>query len=32
LYDELRAVLVEAGFPYDRYLRDTARLAEILDS
>lgn len=32
LYDELRAVLVEAGFPYDRYLRDTARLADLLDS
>jgi DNA-binding MarR family transcriptional regulator len=31
LYDALRNVLLEAGFPYDRYLRDTAMLAEILD-
>ncbi|CCH32282.1 MarR family transcriptional regulator [Actinosynnema sp. NPDC047251] len=32
LYDELRAGLVAAGFPYERYLRDTLRLAEILAS
>ena len=31
LYDELRAVLLEAGFPYERYLRDTVMLAELLD-
>ncbi|WP_410598300.1 MarR family winged helix-turn-helix transcriptional regulator [Amycolatopsis sp. lyj-90] len=30
LYDEFRAALVAAGFPYDRYLEDTLRLAEIL--
>nr|WP_221472931.1 MarR family transcriptional regulator [Amycolatopsis umgeniensis] len=30
LYDELRAGLVAAGFPYERYLEDTLRLAEIL--
>ncbi|GAA0582878.1 MarR family transcriptional regulator [Kribbella sandramycini] len=30
LYDRLRAALVEAGFPYERYLEDTARLADIL--
>ncbi|MFE0155875.1 MarR family winged helix-turn-helix transcriptional regulator [Nonomuraea sp. NPDC059007] len=32
LYDELRAGLVAAGFPYERYLEDTLRLAEILAS
>ena len=31
LYDELRAALLEAGFPYEQYLRDTARLARILE-
>ncbi|ONI83177.1 MarR family transcriptional regulator [Actinosynnema sp. ALI-1.44] len=31
LYDELRTALIEAGFPYERYMRDTARLAEILE-
>ncbi|WP_028933470.1 MarR family winged helix-turn-helix transcriptional regulator [Pseudonocardia spinosispora] len=30
LYEELRDGLLEAGFPYERYLSDTARLAEIL--
>lgn len=32
LYDEFRAGLVAAGFPYERYLEDTLRLAEILES
>jgi len=32
LYDQLRTALVEAGFPYERYLQDTERLAEILSS
>ncbi|WP_031064633.1 MarR family winged helix-turn-helix transcriptional regulator [Streptomyces sp. NRRL WC-3742] len=32
LYDELREGLLAAGFPYERYLADTARLAEILAS
>lgn len=32
LYDEFRTALVEAGFPYDRYLEDTLRLAELLES
>ncbi|RDI43651.1 MarR family winged helix-turn-helix transcriptional regulator [Nocardia mexicana] len=32
LYDELRNALVEAGFPYERYLRDTAQLAKLLES
>ncbi len=32
LYDELRKALLAADFPYDRYLRDTARLAELLES
>ncbi|MFG3525269.1 MarR family winged helix-turn-helix transcriptional regulator [Streptomyces sp. NPDC047917] len=32
LYDELRAGLVAAGFPYERYLEDTLRLAEFLAS
>ncbi|RZQ62619.1 MarR family winged helix-turn-helix transcriptional regulator [Amycolatopsis suaedae] len=32
LYDELRAALVAAGFPYERYLADTLRLAELLES
>nr|CEL18042.1 hypothetical protein [Kibdelosporangium sp. MJ126-NF4]CTQ90730.1 hypothetical protein [Kibdelosporangium sp. MJ126-NF4] len=27
-----RNALIEAGFPYEQYLRDTARLAEILES
>ncbi|EMD24913.1 MarR family winged helix-turn-helix transcriptional regulator [Amycolatopsis azurea] len=30
LYDEFRTALVAAGFPYERYLEDTLRLAEIL--
>ncbi|MEU5694339.1 MarR family transcriptional regulator [Actinosynnema sp. NPDC020468] len=30
LSEELRAALVAAGFPYERYLEDTLRLAEIL--
>ncbi|WET76840.1 MarR family transcriptional regulator [Amycolatopsis sp. QT-25] len=30
LYDEFREALVAAGFPYERYLEDTFRLAEIL--
>ncbi|PFG56791.1 DNA-binding MarR family transcriptional regulator [Amycolatopsis sulphurea] len=30
LYDELRAALLAAGFPYEQYLRDTLRLAELL--
>ncbi|WP_031468259.1 MarR family winged helix-turn-helix transcriptional regulator [Sciscionella sediminilitoris] len=30
LYDEFRAGLIAAGFPYERYLEDTLRLAEIL--
>ncbi|HEX4249155.1 MAG TPA: MarR family transcriptional regulator [Pseudonocardia sp.] len=32
LYDELRDGLLEAGFPYDRYLRDTVLLAQFLKS
>ncbi|WP_242582336.1 MarR family winged helix-turn-helix transcriptional regulator [Amycolatopsis sp. 195334CR] len=32
LYDEFRAVLVAAGFPYERYLEDTRRLAELLEA
>ncbi|MEV0675247.1 MarR family transcriptional regulator [Actinosynnema sp. NPDC050436] len=32
LYDELRAGLVAAGFPYERYLEDTERLADFLAS
>lgn len=32
LYDALRDYLVEAGFPHDRYLRDTVMLAELLES
>ena len=32
LYDEFRAVLVAAGFPYERYLEDTLRLAALLES
>jgi DNA-binding MarR family transcriptional regulator len=32
LYDELRNGLLAAGFPYERYLRDTVLLAEILAS
>jgi DNA-binding MarR family transcriptional regulator len=32
LYDQLRAGLTAAGFPYERYLQDTLRLAEILAS
>lgn len=31
LNDVLRDALVRAGFPYDRYLDDTRRLAEILE-
>ncbi|MEU8895659.1 MarR family transcriptional regulator [Nocardia sp. NPDC048505] len=31
LYDELRKALLDAGFPYERYLRDTLRLAELLE-
>ena len=31
LYDELRNVLLEAGFPYDQYLRNTVLLAQLLD-
>nr|CEL16540.1 Transcriptional regulator, MarR family [Kibdelosporangium sp. MJ126-NF4] len=31
LHDELRNALLEAGFPYERYLRDTATLAQILE-
>lgn len=31
LYDELRDGLLAAGFPYERYLADTAKLAEILE-
>ncbi|MFG3102684.1 MarR family winged helix-turn-helix transcriptional regulator [Streptomyces sp. NPDC048182] len=30
LDDEFRAALVAAGFPYERYLADTQRLAELL--
>jgi DNA-binding MarR family transcriptional regulator len=30
LYDKLRTVLLEAGFPYERYLQDTNHLAQIL--
>jgi DNA-binding MarR family transcriptional regulator len=32
LYDEFQAGLVAAGFPYERYLEDTLRLAEILEA
>lgn len=32
LYDEFRAALVAAGFPYERYLEDTHRLADLLAS
>lgn len=32
LYDEFRAGLVAAGFPYERYLEDTLRLAELLEA
>ncbi|MFD7667443.1 MarR family winged helix-turn-helix transcriptional regulator [Streptomyces sp. NPDC059788] len=32
LYDEFRAKLIEAGFPYERYFDDTLRLAELLRS
>ncbi|MBB4684319.1 DNA-binding MarR family transcriptional regulator [Amycolatopsis jiangsuensis] len=31
LYEQLRQGLLEAGFPYERYLRDTVLLAEILE-
>ncbi len=31
LYDEFRTALVAAGFPYERYLADTLRLAELLE-
>ncbi|MEV6412993.1 MarR family transcriptional regulator [Kribbella sp. NPDC051718] len=30
LYDQLRTYLQQAGFPYDRYLADTAKLAQLL--
>ncbi|MBF6332285.1 MarR family winged helix-turn-helix transcriptional regulator [Nocardia transvalensis] len=30
LYDELRTALLAAGFPYERYLQDTAVLAQLL--
>lgn len=32
LDDEFRTALVAAGFPYERYLEDTLRLAELLTS
>lgn len=32
LYDQFRAALVAAGFPYERYLQDTLRLAELLEA
>ncbi|AHH98956.1 hypothetical protein GCM10010174_48320 [Kutzneria viridogrisea] len=32
LYEELRNGLLEAGFPYERYLRDTVLLAQLLKS
>ncbi|WP_328334703.1 MarR family transcriptional regulator [Kribbella sp. NBC_00382] len=32
LYNKLRTALLEDGFPYDEYLRDTARLAKFLES
>ncbi len=32
MYDEFRAALVAAGFPYERYLEDTFRLVELLES
>ncbi|RDG35013.1 MarR family winged helix-turn-helix transcriptional regulator [Streptomyces corynorhini] len=32
LYDALRNALLEADFPYERYLRDTALLAQLLES
>jgi DNA-binding MarR family transcriptional regulator len=32
LYDEFKTALVAAGFPYERYLADTVRLAELLDA
>jgi hypothetical protein len=31
LYDELRNGLLEADFPYERYLRDTVLLAQFLE-
>lgn len=31
LYEELRTALLEAGFPYERYLRDTELLAQLLE-
>ena len=31
LYDELKTGLLAAGFPYQRYLDDTKRLAELLE-
>ncbi len=31
LYDELREALLAADFPYERYLRDTAQLARLLE-
>jgi DNA-binding MarR family transcriptional regulator len=32
LYEQLRSALIAAGFPYERYLSDTVRLTEILES
>lgn len=32
LHEELRSALLAAGFPYERYLEDTRRLADILSS
>ena len=32
LYDELRTALLKAGFPYERYLKDTVLLAQFLES
>ncbi len=31
LYDQLRTALIKAGFPYERYMRDTELLAKILE-
>ncbi|GAA1996131.1 MarR family winged helix-turn-helix transcriptional regulator [Amycolatopsis minnesotensis] len=31
LHDEFRTALIAAGFPYQRYLEDTLRLAELLE-
>jgi DNA-binding MarR family transcriptional regulator len=32
LYDQLKTALLEADFPYEQYLRDTARLAKFLEA